>query len=227
MVTGNIARIAGSEFHHMCTVMRLTSGALVRVLCDDGVEYEGRIDRINRDYAIVKIDQSSPHDTRPSRRMIIAPALIKAARMDFLVEKAAELGASELWPLICSRSVVRDPGAERLARWRRLAASAAKQSFAPTTMQIRAPLEVCALSGNILADALRIVCDSDGDPLGAIVKRAAPPAILLACGPEGGFAPTETGSAVRPRPWRRSQSRPPRSMKSTEVIETCPTSSRS
>ena len=54
--------------------------------------------------------------------------------MDFIVEKAAELGVTELWPMLCARSVVHAPGAERIARWRRLATAAAKQSLAPQTL---------------------------------------------------------------------------------------------
>ena len=62
--------------------------------------------------------------------------------MDFIVEKAAELGASELWPLVCARGLVRSPGAERLARWRRLALAAAKQSQSPSAMDVRAPIGI-------------------------------------------------------------------------------------
>ena len=74
------------------------------------------------------------------RRIILAAAIVKGPRMDFVVEKAAELGASELWPLVCARGLVRAPGTERLARWRRLALSAAKQSQSPAAMEVRPPI---------------------------------------------------------------------------------------
>ena len=62
-------------------------------------------------------------------RVILAAAMIKGPRMDFLVEKAAELGATELWPLETSRGLVRGPSADRRQRWSRLAEAAAKQSL--------------------------------------------------------------------------------------------------
>ena len=119
----------------MRTVLRLPVDARVSLLDPAGVEHHGVIDRYERDRAVIRIESSSPSPARP--RIILAAAIIKGPRMDFIVEKAAELGASELWPLVCARGLVRSPGAERLARWRRLALAAAKQSQSPSAMEVR------------------------------------------------------------------------------------------
>ena len=117
--------------------------------------------------------------------------------MDFLVEKAAELVASELWPLVCARGLVRSPGAERLARWNRLALSAAKQSQSAAAMEIRAPLTLDDSIRSVPAGALAVICEQGGAPLVKVIRRAHPSAILIAVGPEGDFDDDERAKAAR------------------------------
>jgi 16S rRNA (uracil1498-N3)-methyltransferase len=107
--------------------------------------------------------------------------------MDFVVEKAGELGASELWPLVCARGLVRAPGAERIARWQRLAISAAKQSQSASAMEVRAPIGLDDMIRRLPADALSVVCVQTGEPLAELIRRAHPRAVLIAVGPEGDF----------------------------------------
>ena len=116
--------------------------------------------------------------------------------MDFLVEKAAELGAAELWPVMCTRGVVREVGGERLARWRRLATAAAKQSLAPRATEVIAPLKLGDLIRRLNGGRLCVVLSAGAPPLGAILRKAGERAPLLLCGPEGDFTDEEL-AAVR------------------------------
>ena len=116
--------------------------------------------------------------------------------MDFLVEKAAELGAAELWPVLCARGVVREVGGERLARWRRLATAAAKQSLAPRATEVIAPLKMEDLIRRLNEGRLCVVLSAGAPPLGAVLREARQRAILLLCGPEGDFTDEEL-AAVR------------------------------
>ena len=95
-----------------------------------GAEYAGTIKSFEVRHAVVEIAAATRSRAEVTAGLILAAAVIKGPRMDFLVEKAAELGAAELWPVLCTRGVVREVGGERLARWRRLATAAAKQSLA-------------------------------------------------------------------------------------------------
>ena len=70
---------------------------------------------------MVEIARAARPRVESTAELILAAAMIKGPRMDFIVEKAAELGATELWPVLSARGVVREAGGERLARWRRLA----------------------------------------------------------------------------------------------------------
>lgn len=189
----NIAIVTGDELHHMRGVTRLPEGARVELIDSAGNEYTGEIVSYERDRAAVRIESKA---MRNPPRIILATAIIKGPRMDFVVEKAAELGASELWPIVSARGLVRGPGEERLARWRRLALAASKQSRAASTMPIRAPLAFDDLIRSVPADTLAIVCAIGARPLGDIINESQPRALLLACGPEGDFTAAELEAAA-------------------------------
>src|SRR5579862_1019582 len=107
-IGGGIARITGAELHHLRDVARIAPGEEVTLIAGDGVEHLGRLLRFESQCALVEIVESRARVAGVA--MILAAAIIKGPRMDFLVEKAAELGATELWPLVCARSVAKDPG---------------------------------------------------------------------------------------------------------------------
>jgi 16S rRNA (uracil1498-N3)-methyltransferase len=180
----------------MRAVLRLTVNARVSLLDPAGVEHRGVIDRYERDRAVIRIESSLSLPSLARPRIILAAAIIKGPRMDFLVEKAAELGASELWPLVCARGLVRSPGAERLARWKRLALSAAKQSQSAAAMEVRAPLAFDDLLHRVPPGALATLCAQAGAPLVNVIRRAHPSAILIAIGPEGDFDDDERARAA-------------------------------
>jgi 16S rRNA (uracil1498-N3)-methyltransferase len=181
-----IADVVGAELHHMRAVLRLAVGASVSLLDASGIEHRGVIERYERDRAIVRIESSSS-SARTGSRIILAAAIVKGPRMDFIVEKAAELGASDLWPLVCARGLVRSPTAERIARWRRLAIAAAKQSLSTSAMEVRVPIGIDDMIRGIPDGALAVICAQGGEALGEVIRRAHPRAILIAVGPEGDF----------------------------------------
>ncbi|HZC45257.1 MAG TPA: RsmE family RNA methyltransferase [Candidatus Acidoferrum sp.] len=189
-----LAHVEGAELHHMRTVLRLPVNARVTLLDPANVEHHGTIERYERDRAIVRISSSSILPIRS--RIILAAAIVKGPRMDFIVEKAAELGASELWPLVCARGLVRSPGAERLARWRRLALAAAKQSQSATTMEVRSPIGIDDLLRSVPPATLAVICAQGAEPLAGVIRRAHPRAILIAIGPEGDFDDDERAKAA-------------------------------
>jgi 16S rRNA (uracil1498-N3)-methyltransferase len=184
-----LVRIEGAELRHIRTVLRLAVDARVSLLDPSGAEHQGVIERYERDCAVIRVQSSSPSPAR--LQIILAAAIIKGPRMDFLVEKAAELGASGLWPLICARGLVRAPGAERLARWSRLALSAAKQSHSPVVMEVRAPVGIDEVIRGVRPGTLAVVCAQAGEPLAEVIRRVHPRAILIAVGPEGDFDDSE------------------------------------
>jgi 16S rRNA (uracil1498-N3)-methyltransferase len=192
------AVIEGAELHHLRDVMRLREGAEISLLGVDGAHSIGRVETLGAERAVVRIvSRAAAEETAP---LVLAVAIVKGPRMDFVVEKAAELGATELWPLMCARSVVRAPGAERIGRWRRLAMAAAKQSLAPAVMRVSDPLPFVDLIGAAAKDrlavgALKMICTMGAEPMGSVIRRERPRAMLIACGPEGDFDRDEIRAA--------------------------------
>jgi 16S rRNA (uracil1498-N3)-methyltransferase len=193
-IDGARALVEGAELHHMRDVMRLEPGAEVALFDERGAEYAGRIRNFEARHAVIEVARATARTETPAR-LILAAAVIKGPRMDFLVEKAAELGAAELWPIVCARGVVREAGAERLARWRRLATAAAKQSLAVRTIEVRAPTAMEDLIRSAGGGTLCVVLRADARPLGALVRQARPHTLLLLCGPEGDFTEEELATA--------------------------------
>jgi 16S rRNA (uracil1498-N3)-methyltransferase len=188
-----VAIVTGAELRHLRYVARMREGSEVSLLGPDGVEYAGRIERFEDDRALLRVSVIAP--APPRVRLIVAAAVIKGPRMDFMVEKAGEIGASELWPIICARGVVREPGRERLERWRRLALAAAKQSLSPAAMDVREPMAFGDMVRAVPAGALAVVCMMGAEPLTAVVRRHSPAVLLIACGPEGDFDRDEVAIA--------------------------------
>ncbi|MGH8335815.1 MAG: RsmE family RNA methyltransferase, partial [Gammaproteobacteria bacterium] len=175
---------------HLRDVRRLGLGDLVELMDEAGRAYIGHLERFEADAACITLDGSLELKL-PDTRIILAAALIKGPRMDFLVEKAVELGATELWPLITARCVVQSPSVDRRERWQRLADSAAKQSLSVSPIRIAEPLTVASMAAIVAPDWLAILCAQGGESLARIVRERRPPTILIACGPEGDFNDAE------------------------------------
>jgi 16S rRNA (uracil1498-N3)-methyltransferase len=189
-----VIEVAGAELHHMRDVLRLRVGSAVSILDPDGGEHFGTLARYDRDSAVIQIDSSRAARAHP--RIILATAIVKGPRMDFVVEKAAELGTAELWPTVSAHAIVRAPGRERILRWRRLALAAAKQSHSVAAMEVIEPIKFDDLIRSVPDDTLAIICAPGAEPLGDAIRRLRPPAILIAVGPEGGFDEGECAAAA-------------------------------
>lgn len=189
-----LAQVEGAELHHMRDVLRLPLRSSVSILDADGGEHNGILMRYDRERAIIQIESSRSPRMHP--RIILATAIVKGPRMDFVVEKAAELGAAELWPIVSAHSIVRSPGRERILRWRRLALAAAKQSHSSGPMEVLQPMYYDDLIRAAPKDALAVICTPGCEPLGDAIRRLRPRAILIAVGPEGGFDADERAAAA-------------------------------
>ena len=196
---GAAVELSEGESNHLCAVMRAEAGAAVALLDGRGGIAEAELSRPHRKHAEVVV-----------RRRILAQAVIRAERMDWLVQKAVELGGvTEIWPLQTDWCVVRVPpaDAERKAdRWRAVAWAACKQSGNPWLPQIapamRLDAAIARLAGrDACFGALQPCAAPLPDCLGAL-RRAECPELAVFIGPEGDFTPAEVdallAAGVRP-----------------------------
>jgi 16S rRNA (uracil1498-N3)-methyltransferase len=196
---GGTIRVTGGELHHLRDVMRLSPGTEVVLCSANGLEYAGRIAGFEPHAAVITVATIPHHQPTASPRLILAAGVIKAARMDLLIEKAAELDAAEFWPLTCARSTVRGPGSGRQERWRRISFAAAKQSQRSHPMEIQDPVDVDVMVKKVPSGAFVVTCVAGAKPLSAVMHSMANalkacPAVVLAIGPEGDFTAEETAA---------------------------------
>ncbi|MDQ2919544.1 MAG: 16S rRNA (uracil(1498)-N(3))-methyltransferase, partial [Verrucomicrobiota bacterium] len=122
-------RLSEAEAHHARNVLRLDSGDKVVVFNGRGREITAEIDSLGqREIALRKLHESA---TPPLRcRITLGQAIPKGKNMDLIVQKAVELGAAEIVPIISDRTIVRlgpDEAAQKQAKWQTIAIEAAKQ----------------------------------------------------------------------------------------------------
>ena len=153
-VEGICIPVPPEESHHLARVLRVGPGERVRVYDGAGREAEAEVVDSGRLGLSVRLRQSIVHP-RPAVHVALFQAVLKSDRMDEVVQKAVELGVSELAPVAAEHSVVKlAPGkAEaRLDRWRKIALGAARQSGNPFLMEVREP----ASAGMSCVDAARL-----------------------------------------------------------------------
>jgi 16S rRNA (uracil1498-N3)-methyltransferase len=193
-------RITGPLLRHLRESLRLQPGEQLSVTDDRGTRYHTEIVEITSALLIGRIldSTSAPATTGPS--IILAQALLKGEKMDWVIQKATELGTERIVPVLAIHSVVR-PRADRIehqrARWQRIALEAAQQSERWSVPAIDEPATVPhLLSCSKPARAKILLAErSNGSSL-THVPLPDNGDIWLLIGPEGGWEDKELKQAL-------------------------------
>jgi 16S rRNA (uracil1498-N3)-methyltransferase len=182
---GSELRLEGPPANYLGAVLRLRVGAQVKLFDDRSGEWLAQISEEGKRKLTVRvIQQLKSREAVPDLWLLFAP--LKRARIDWLVEKATELGVARLQPVITQRTVVDRLNLDRL---RAHSIEAAEQCERTALPQLFEPQKLERLLANWPEDRLLYFADeTGGDPL-ASVAAPSPAAILI--GPEGGFSPEE------------------------------------
>lgn len=182
-------------------MLRLKAGDRLELIDSAGASFGASIDTIGTTVSATLLERIAESGPLVPLQIDVAQAVPKGQRMEFVVEKCTELGASAFIPFYCERSVSRDLGAEKLARWQRLARTAAQQSRRRDVPQVLAPLDFEALIARF-GDYQAVLFAWELAPPISLRERlpsaltAAGP-ILVVVGPEGGFTHAEAELAQR------------------------------
>jgi 16S rRNA (uracil1498-N3)-methyltransferase len=199
---GSVVEIGGSDAHKIARVLRLREGDRLEIIDSAATAFAATIDGMGRVVRVRLLEIADERRAANATLLVeIAQAVPKGRRMEFVVEKGTELGAAAFLPFYCERSVGRQVGAERLARWRRLARSSAQQSGRSEVPEIRDPLRFDALLERFGEyDAVLFAWElAPRVPLRERLLAALPGSgrVLVVVGPEGGFTHGEVESATR------------------------------
>jgi 16S rRNA (uracil1498-N3)-methyltransferase len=199
---GNIRKneitIDGKEAHHIIDVMRLKETDKVVVFDGTGNEYTGFIKGIdphlkNVSVEVVRVERPAPESIP---EVILAQAIPKKSKMDYIVEKASELGASRVIPLVTERTIVRPDSASskrKVERWRKIAVAAAKQCGRTSIPKITKISTYGEALKNIDQYDLAIMACLSGETVSIRESLAGIKAgkIIVFIGPEGDFTDGE------------------------------------
>lgn len=184
------------EAKHCTQVMRHREGDEIIVFNGSGDVGCARITSIKKNVVSLEC-LNIEHIEQPSVRITLAPALIKADRWEWLLEKATELGVSDIQPLVTARCVVKlsaEDAARKHEKWQRLVIEACKQSrraWVPELHPVRRLHDWCDMSAKTDL-SLVAALDKSAVPIKRAVNQAhAPTTVRLIIGPEGDFTPEE------------------------------------
>lgn len=196
-ISAGRAALTDEARHYLRDVLRLLPGAAVEVFDGAGAAYDATLG----DGFDALVLGARREARRAGAAVALLFALSKGEKMDLVVQKATELGVSAVAPFAAARSVVRldaERGAERAARWRRIAGEAARQCGRADVPEILAPASLAAALAALPPGAAAYVFHPGGAPLGSAAHPASGAAVYAAVvGPEGGLTDAEVEACER------------------------------
>ncbi len=183
---GASAALSPDRANYLVNVLRLGPGARVLTFNGRDGEYAASIGAVGRKGATLTIrERTRPQEYPPDVDYLFAP--LKHARLDYVAQKAVEMGARRLRPVITRRTQAARVNIERLAANAREAAEQCGVIWLP---EIAAPQRLEKVLADWPAERLLIFCDEDApqaNPIAALAERSPSAGVSLLIGPEGGF----------------------------------------
>jgi 16S rRNA (uracil1498-N3)-methyltransferase len=201
LARGDSIPLDRAQANYLQNVLRLPKGAAVLVFNGRDGEWRAQLKEAGRRGAALEIGEQTRAQTAPcDLHYVFAP--LKHARLDYMVQKAVEMGVSRLQPITTRHSQVARVNGERM---RANAIEAAEQCGILTLPEIAEPITLDRFVATRAPDRTLIFCDEDApvkDPVAALAaarKSSAPPRppLALLIGPEGGFAEDERSTLLR------------------------------
>ena len=198
-IEDGVVTLLGDDAHHISRSLRMAAGECITVCDMQKNEYECELTDFLPDRVLAKILESRKSDTEPPYHAIVYQALPKGDKLDSVIQKAVECGASEITTFESERCIVRAKGeneSKKVERRQRIALEAAKQSGRGIVPAVNATIsfsEMCRRAAE--ADIALFCYEGDGtEPLPVALGKAVAkidkenPTIALIIGSEGGFS---------------------------------------
>lgn len=189
--------LTADEARHLRDVLRLKTGDEVFVFDGVGHEFRASVVTTSRDSAELRIEaEVEPAKPESHLQLNLCVALLKGEKFDLVVQKATELGVTELTPLITRYADIQlrdaSDATKRVTRWRRIALEAAKQSGRAFVPEIRMPETV--FTGSNDSDLRLMFAERGGRGLESLIGQK-PRSVTALIGSEGGWSDEEIQEA--------------------------------
>ena len=197
-----VLKVEGEEVKHIRKVLRLKAGDEITVFDGLGKEFEGTIVEEGLSSVVIRIQNVYSSKRDSPLEVTLAQSLLKGEKMDYLIQKATELGVKEIIPFLSSRSVPRLEKPRRLKRhhrWERIAIEASKQCGRGVVPKIESLQDYSDMLRMASPNTLRLILwEREGIKLKEILERSKErKKIFFIIGPEGGFSQGEVEEAKR------------------------------
>jgi 16S rRNA (uracil1498-N3)-methyltransferase len=176
---------------HVARVLRLDRGHPLRLFDGSGDEYEAELASLAKRSVTARVlDSAEAEDRESPLRITLAQGIARGEKMDWILQKATELGVARIVPLVTDRTEVKlDPerAERRVAHWEAVVASACEQSGRRRLPEVFEPVKLADWAASLDEEAgLRLALN----PAGELAPRDLPPSThaTLAVGPEGGLS---------------------------------------
>ncbi len=201
--------LAGSEAHHARDVLRLGLGEKVALFNGRGREITAEIIDLRSDEIVLrKLHQAEAPPLQC--RIVLGQAIPKGKNMDLIVQKAVEIGAAEIAPIISDRTIVQidsESAAQKQLKWHQIAVEAAKQCGQNWLPHVHAPRKLSEFFSVVLEKSFDLQLIGSLQPGAEHLKKVLadfssghqhlPRSVLMLVGPEGDFTPAELALARR------------------------------
>jgi 16S rRNA (uracil1498-N3)-methyltransferase len=190
LAAGAPVSLAPPQAHYLKDVLRLAPGDRVLAFNGRDGEWDGRLQPAGKRGLALQIEaQTRPQAEGPDLNYLFAP--LKRGRLDYMVQKAVEMGVARLAPVMTRRTQAERVNVERM---RANAIEAAEQCGILRLPEIAAPVALADALAALSPDRVLVFCDENApiaDPVAALVAAAPAAALAVLVGPEGGFAAEE------------------------------------
>ena len=196
--------ITGDDVHHLARVMRAQIGDVITVVDAAGQAAEMAVTALTRDAVHLRMQRVLPAETE-GREVVLVQALLKGEKMDFVVQKAAELGTVCVCPIVTEHVVVRydaKKAAAKAARWQKIADEAAKQCGRRMLMRVAPIVSLTELLRDPAyigaADTATVFCyeQEERQSMRTVLGGTEARCVTLIVGAEGGFSPAEAAAVT-------------------------------
>ncbi|MFC2172401.1 RsmE family RNA methyltransferase [Acidobacteriota bacterium] len=187
--------LSGNQARHGRTILRLKPGNSVVLFDSKGRAMTARVEECRQGKVILTLLEEIEGITESPLRIVIYQAIVRPAAMEKLIVMCSEIGARTIIPMMTARCRSKRPGAEKLARWKRLAIESAKQCNRSNLLRIGEPVDFSKLDFGALQGRKLILHPGWGTDFSFNTSSKEETVILL-IGPEGGWEPAEMDCAL-------------------------------
>lgn len=187
---GTVA-LAGPRFHHLVRVLRVQAGDALELFDGRGTAFPAKVERLEADAATLAVGEGRPQPVAPA--LTVVQALPKADKLEWVLQKGTELGASRFALAFSERCVVKASGREdaKVARWQKIADEAARQCGRSDVPEVLAPLPLAEAVRALPEGTKVLVLDEEETERSLSSAAVEPGPLALVVGPEGGLSRAE------------------------------------